>query len=714
VDKRKMSIEAKKKLYLAFMWHMHQPYYKDDISGEYKMPWVFLHAIKDYYELVRYIEKFSSIKATFNVVPSLLEQLREYESGFVNDSLLSLIKKHVSVLTVEEKKKLSTMLFYSNPKTMILPLKRYAELYDKKNSFKDSDDFALQISDDEMVDLQVLFLLSWCSNALRERSKVVSSMLSKGRGFAHADKEELFEELFGFIKTIIPYYDRMQKEGRIEVSTTPYYHPILPLLLDKNAAKEADRGAVTPKEFADFRSDAAMHVKDAVSYYEGLFGAAPSTFWPAEGSVSVEALRLLSSNGVKHVGADEDVLFKSIEGRLRSNLYKKYYVGDDYKIGVLFRDKGLSDLLGFTYSNKNPKEAAADFISRLSQIKDTLSFNPVVPIILDGENAWEYYDNNAKDFFEALYEEIERADWCETLTFSEVFQKDDVESGYIEHIKPGSWIYGTFSTWMGHEEKNRGWELLSIAKNSYEAKKSMLAEEADKKAKKELMIAEGSDWFWWYGDDHYTPQADEFDELFRKHLINIYKIIGETPPQKMFEPICKVKTGKQRSKPKNYVSPTIDGQISDFYEWLGGGYVDLDADFSVMDSGGFHFEKLFWGFDDENIYFAIKGKFDELIDKGYELSIALTGSADVSFKLEFTRQSKTFSCIQNGTLQRVEWAVGDVFEISVPKGCLACGCDSLLQASFEIQKNSKTIERAPLYGSLGLEVNEKFLEDWYI
>ncbi len=709
-----MSIEAKKKLYLAFMWHMHQPYYKDDISGEYKMPWVFLHAIKDYYELVRYIEKFSSIKATFNVVPSLLEQLREYESGFVNDSLLSLIKKHVSVLTVEEKKKLSTMLFYSNPKTMILPLKRYAELYDKKNSFKDSDDFALQISDDEMVDLQVLFLLSWCSNALREKSKIVTSMLSKGRGFGHPDKEDLLDELFGFVKTIIPYYGKMQKEGRIEVSTTPYYHPILPLLLDKNAAKEADRGAVTPKEFADFRSDAAMHVKDAVSYYEGLFGAAPSTFWPAEGSVSVEALRLLSSNGVKHVGADEDVLFKSIEGRLRSNLYKKYYVGDDYKIGVLFRDKGLSDLLGFTYSNKNPKEAAADFISRLSQIKDTLSFNPVVPIILDGENAWEYYDNNAKDFFEALYEEIERADWCETLTFSEVFQKDDVESGYIEHIKPGSWIYGTFSTWMGHEEKNRGWELLSIAKNSYEAKKSMLAEEADKKAKKELMIAEGSDWFWWYGDDHYTPQADEFDELFRKHLINIYKIIGETPPQKMFEPICKVKTGKQRSKPKNYVSPTIDGQISDFYEWLGGGYVDLDADFSVMDSGGFHFEKLFWGFDDENIYFAIKGKFDELIDKGYELSIALTGSADVSFKLEFTRQSKTFSCIQNGTLQRVEWAVGDVFEISVPKGCLACGCDSLLQASFEIQKNSKTIERAPLYGSLGLEVNEKFLEDWYI
>ena len=204
----------------------------------------------------------------------------------------------------------------------------------------------------------------------------------------------------------------------------------------------------------------------------------------------------------------------------------------------------------------------------------------------------------------------------------EVFQKDDVESGYIEHIKPGSWIYGTFSTWMGHEEKNRGWELLSIAKNSYEAKKSMLTEEADKKAKKELMIAEGSDWFWWYGDDHYTPQADEFDELFRKHLINIYKIIGETPPQKMFEPICKVKTGKQRSKPKNYVSPTIDGQISDFYEWLGGGYVDLDADFSVMDSGGFHFEKLFWGFDDENIYFAIKGKFDELIDKGYELTLS--------------------------------------------------------------------------------------------
>jgi len=693
---------------------MHQPYYKDDMQNEYKMPWVFLHAIKDYYELPYYLSKFDNIKATFNLVPSLIEQLEEYEKGFVNDIFLSSVQKEVTLLTDSEKLFLSETLFFSNLKTMIHPLARYMELYTKKNSHKELADFAHSLEAGEILDLEVLFLLSWCSNALRENSTLIQSLIAKGRHFTQSDKVELFVELFAFVGRVLPFYKELQLKEKIELATTPFYHPILPLLLDKNIAKEADRNAQTPKIYADFRSDASLHIDKAIEKYESVFGAKPSTFWPAEGSISKEALELLSKSGVKYVGADEDVLFKSLESRYRFDIYKKYTVGKDNKIGVLFRDKALSDLIGFTYSGKDAKEAVHDFMGRLKELYHYINFEAVVPIILDGENAWEYYDNNARDFFDGLYAELEKCDWCDTLTFSEVFKDNSIEQSYIESIKPGSWIYGTFSTWMGHDEKNRAWELLSETKIAFEAVKASLSAETLKAATRELMVAEGSDWFWWYGDDHYTPQADEFDELFRKHLLNIYKLMAKEPPARLFESINKTKIAKLKQKPKNYIMPVIDGKMTDFYEWLGAGSIALDAEFSAMDSSGFHFEKLFWGFDDEKIYFAISGKFAELIDKGYDLSVELVGSRAIKVKVPFSSKYHRTDCVETGLKGCIESAVAEVFELSLPKSCLECGCDVLLQASFEIQKNNKVIEKAPLYGSLQLEVNEKFLEDWYI
>lgn len=710
-----MKTQKAKKLHLAFLWHMHQPYYKDDTQNEYKMPWVFLHAIKDYYELPNYLAKFDGIKATFNLVPSLLEQLEEYQNGFVNDTFLSILKKDASILTAEEKEYLCDALFFSNLKTMIRPFPRYLELYTKKNSFKEKKEFAASLDESELIDLEVLFLLSWCSNALREESKIVSSLINKAKRYDAYDKDMLLKELFSFVAKIIPFYASLQKQGKIEIATTPFYHPILPLLLDKNAAKEADRNAITPKIFADFGDDATRHVEQAISKYESLFGKKPMTFWPAEGSISNEALSLLSRHGVLYVGADEDVLFKSLESKYRFNIYKKYTVGKEHKIGVLFRDKALSDLIGFAYSGKKPQEAAEDFILRLSEIHNSINFEAVVPIILDGENAWEYYDNNAKEFFQHLYEMIEKTEWCDTMTFSEVFSENTIEAASLESIRPGSWIYGTFSTWMGHEEKNRAWELLSDAKIAFESSKSELSDKEIEAARKELMIAEGSDWFWWYGDDHYTPLASQFDELFRKHLLIVYKIIGKEPPPKLYEAINKTKTTKIRQKPKNYIKPDIDGRITDFYEWLGAGSMDLSAELSTMDSSGFCFEKLYWGFDDENIYFAIVGKFLELIDKGYDLHIELVGTKAVSLTLPFSSKRRVVECVEGEeTKGFIESAVADVFEVSIPKSYLECGCDMLLQASFEIRKNSKIVERAPHYGSFELEVNEKFLEDWYI
>ncbi|MDD3466854.1 MAG: glycoside hydrolase family 57 protein [Campylobacterales bacterium] len=703
-----------KKLHIAFLWHMHQPYYKDDMSMEYRMPWVFLHAVKDYYELPWYLSKFQNCKATFNLVPSLIEQLKEYSDARVNDYFLTLVKKDISHLTKDERLYLCEALFFANLRTMIHPFPRFLELYNFKKAAPNIQNFSASLTDNDFLDLEVLFLLSWCSNSLRESSNIVAALIKKQKAFTSGDKSALLDEMFVFVAKIIPFYKKLQDEGRIEISTTPYYHPILPLLLNKENAKQADQNTPLPRSFADFSSDAAVHVQKAIDEYNQTFDRPPLTFWSSEGSMSSDTLELLASFGVKHVGADEDVLFKSLDSRHRLDVYKKYSVGRSSNMGVLFRDKELSDLIGFTYSNQNAKTAVDDFMGKLKRLHDSISFEAVVPIILDGENAWEYYENNAKDFFETLYGAISKADWCDMSTFSDVFNSDQIESSHIENIKPGSWIYGTFSTWMGHDEKNKAWELLSMAKNAYEEVKDNLTEDKRQAAHKELMIAEGSDWFWWYGDDHYTPQANEFDYLFRKHILNLYKLIEKEPPSKVYDRINTQKVKEQKKKPTNYVSPQIDGKMTDFYEWLGAGSIRLDNDFSAMDSSGYKFEKLLWGFDDENIYFAIFGKFAEIIDTGYELKIDLTGSKTAAITLPLSRKKFVVECVGVDDVGKIKAGVEDVFEVSLPKSCLECANDKLLQAVFEIQKDKKPIERSPLHGVLELEVNEKFLEDWYI
>jgi galactose-1-phosphate uridylyltransferase (family 1) len=512
---------------------MHQPYYGDDIAKKTKMPWVFLHAIKDYYDMPYIVSRYDGIKATFNLVPSLLVQIKKYSNGTANDELLETLKEDVELLTSKDIEKLEEYLFLSNEANLIQPLWRYNELYVKYLKAQKS---LKEFSCEEIIDAEVLFLLSWCGNYLKTNNNLIKSLLYQGANFSHKQKNDLINELILFCGKIIEFYKELALEGKIELSTTPFYHPIAPLLLDINSAKEANPYTTLPNIDCDFIDCITSQVEDAISYFYDAFGFYPKGFWPAEGSVSLKALELFSQNKISWIGTDEEILYKSIDNTDKSILYENYKDIQN-NITLFFRDKVLSDLIGFEYSKQNPKDAVKDFILRLKKISLEKASNSIVSVILDGENAWEFYTNNGLEFFETLYSELQNnANFIQTILPSE-FESLNFPVNDIKHIASGSWIDGNFDIWIGKKQKNKAWELLCQTKKDYITYSLSFPSSQQSAIKNEFMIALGSDWFWWYDDDHFTLQKRSFDNLFRLHLANIYTLMGKDIPQNIIQPI---------------------------------------------------------------------------------------------------------------------------------------------------------------------------------
>lgn len=693
-----------KKLRLCFLWHMHQPYYKDDMDGLYHMPWVYLHALKDYFELPYYHEKFPGIKGTYNLVPSLLTQLKDYEWTDVPDVFLRLLRKEVRNLTEEEKNILIPQLFMANYKNQAKPLKRYRQLYDRKGDMPLFQTAGIKFSDDDILDLEVLYLLSWCGVFTFDQVPVAAELRDRGFGFTEQDKKNLVDELAKFVGRIVPLYKSLQEQGAIEVSATPFYHPILPVLIDPRCAKEAMPDVSMPSIGTDFRDHAEKHVSSAVDYYKDIFGHAPAGMWPAEGSISDEAAAMFRRAGLRWIAGDEDVLAASIDTDLhdednRDLIYKKHVFNtDDGPINIFFRDKELSDLFGFTYSGWDAAKAVDDFMERLAVIYDKCSFAPIVSVILDGENAWEYYPKNANLFFERLYARLSACNWVETMTMSEAAASDTPEHT-VEKIRAGSWIYANFSTWLGHPEKNEAWRILSDAHARY--MKNGVSSENSKEIEKELMTAEGSDWFWWYGDDHFSLQSDVFDKLFRRHITNIYQLMGEKPPAEVSRPIKKShKTGLLKS-PAGYISPTIDGVVTSFFEWLGAGRFDLKFDAGAMTASSNVLNTLHFGYDEKNIYLRIDGDLRSLIGGGYTIETEIT--AESAVVLEFP-VAATFSGADGSVA-----ACKTVFEAAIPRKSIA---SDKIYLTFRLKKAGKTIETAPVYNTVQIDLAHDAAGDW--
>ncbi|MFA5437996.1 MAG: glycoside hydrolase family 57 protein [Candidatus Omnitrophota bacterium] len=511
-------------LYLAIIFHMHQPYYKNLLTGESPLPWVRLHGTKDYLDMVEILDDFPAIRQTFNIVPSLIEQVEDYTNNRVKDAFLELSYKKAETLTEEEKVFLLKNFFSINKERVISLFPRYYELYFKHQK-------SLDFNTQDYLDLQVLFNLAWIDPLFRQKYEALNSIVRKGRFFSEEEKCAVLDTQLSILKGIIPGYKKAAERGQVEFSVTPYYHPILPLLATTNSAKEANLRSRLPIEEFKYPQDAKEQVDSAVKFYQERFGIAPAGMWPSEESVSEKILPCIIESGINWIVTDEAILFKSLKKKKRDSdlLYQPHLLkrkaGD---LNVIFRDRNLSDLIGFAYHNWKAENAVSDFINHLENINKTFKGKDIlVTIAMDGENAWEYFSNDGHDFLRLLYERLSESKTIKTTTVSQYLNNNPAKS-QIKHLATGSWIYGNFDKWMNNPAKTKAWDWLLTARRDTEKSLTDLenTEEKRKLILKQIHILEGSDWFWWYGED---PDGS-FDRLFRMHLTNLYKLLEKDPP----------------------------------------------------------------------------------------------------------------------------------------------------------------------------------------
>ena len=569
--------------YLMLLWHQHQPFYKDLVEDRYTMPWVRLHALKDYYGMAAELRAFPQVHLTINLVPSLMAQLQDYALGRAHEESLDLAFKTVAELTETERERLLHYAFQLNHANLLYRYPRFRELYEKAKPWELGSRLAGSFSDAELRDLQVLSQLAWFDELGLESDANLRRLVTKGRGFSPDDKILLRKKEIELINKVLEEHRAGQDEGRLEISTSPFYHPILPLLCDNDTALESHPGVSLPHKRFRHPEDAQAQLGSARALYRQVFGRDPRGLWPSEGSVSEEVLRLAAEEGFRWTASDEGVLSRSIGISLRRRgdgtmeggheLYRPHNVETrSGTIGVFFRDHEISDLIGFVYAPVDPVQAAASLLERIRQAGRSTGTRPaVVSVILDGENCWEYYPRNGRPFLRAFYGMLAADPEIRAVTASEALEL--AEPGRISHVVPGSWINANFDVWIGAEEDNRAWDLLSDAREFFAANASRpgLDPEKLRLAYEELLIAEGSDWNWWYGPEHSTENDEEFDRLYRKHLSNIYGLMGASPPDELAVPLKRPHGEPLNVPPAAEIEPLIDGVVSNYFEWLGAG-----------------------------------------------------------------------------------------------------------------------------------------------
>ena len=606
---------SKAKLNIAFLWHQHQPYYKNP-KGYFQMPWVRFHGVKDYLDMILLLKEFPKIKQNINLVPSLLYQIKDYVDKGIRDNIWHLSEKLSPDLNLKEKKAILDLFFMANYEHMIKPYNRYRELYLKRKNYVDSEEQIKFFKEQDFRDLQVWYNLTWIGMISRERP-AIKRLFEKGSRFSEEDKKVLLDEHIKIMSEIIPTHKELLNSGQIELATSPFYHPIMPLLIDSNMGKVSDPNIKLPQQFSH-PEDAEAQLEQGVKFFESLFGEKPVGIWPSEGSVSEDVAELMMRKNIRWIATDEEILKKSIITAFdRTHIYQPFQFKKGTRhINLFFRDHYLSDAIGFVYSNWDEDKAVEDFIARLNSIRKTIVEkhgepslkNFVVSIILDGENCWEYYENDGRTFLRKLYARLSEEPLMQTVTYSQFLDKA-ANLPQLSKIHPGSWINSNFNIWIGSEEDNRAWDLLKKTRDFFIEKQNdgSYLPEAIEEAQEQIYIAEGSDWCWWYGDEHASSQDMEFDLLFRQHLIKVYEIFGEEPPTELYQSIKHKHFQKFVSKnPTHFITPQIDGKSTHYFEWNGAAVYDG----SILPQSAMHqvsrvIDKFYVGFDLNNLYFRI-------------------------------------------------------------------------------------------------------------
>ncbi len=673
-----------KTLYVSFLWHLHQPLYKDNLTNSYTLPWVRLHSTRGYYDMAAILDDFPEIKVTFNITPSLLSQIKDISENDCYDYHYEVSKRKAHSFTDEDKVFLLSNFFLCNWETMIFPYPRYKQLLEKRGRNVSIEEIEKKIdvfSERDIRDIQVFYNLVWFGFKGRE-DKFIMDLFEKGMDFTEEEKETLLKKQKEIISSIIPKYKELQDKGQIEVSTSPYYHPIIPLLLDGKHLG------------FDFKKDAGDQMKNAINLYNDLFGKTPRGIWPPEGGVSDNMFPFLSQHNIDWCATDEEILFNTIQNLQRHSIYKMYEMEDTK---IFFRDKNLSNLISFVYSKNKAEDSVNDLISHIKRIRDYMSAIPgehIISIILDGENPWEYYKDGGEGFLSGIYKALSDLPDVKTTTFSE-FIKIAKESTKLTNIFPGSWIDHSFKIWRGKIEKDKAWDYL------YKTRDCLLRVSPDSRnAWEEIYIAEGSDWFWWYGDDFDCSQDDVFDLIFRTHLKNVYKILDRPAPLYLDEPITKPKFIKPQISPASSISPIIDGKITSYYEWMDAGVYHIDFSGGTMHYSENIIKKIMYGYDLSNLYIAI----DVIHPLSNDEFLGINIETSNSYKIIIPKNGNGELFEASLSSGSIKIAFGKILELALPFELISAKPRSEIKFTIFLERNEITIESWPRLGYISLLV----------
>lgn len=693
-------------LYLNLTWHQHQPlYYKDD-DGVYTRPWVRVHATKDYYDMAAILKDYPNVHLTYNITPVLMKQLSDFVDNGAKDYYWVLSEKPASDLTEEEKTYIMTRFFDVNWTTIISRYPRFQELLDLRGG-TDAKSIASAVAnftEQDFRDLQVWFNLAWFDPTWLEQEPL-QALVQKGEGFSEEDKVILFDQVRAVMSQVIPVHKELQDAGQIQVITTPYAHPILPLIYNSDEAAMGNSTAELPERFS-WPEDAVAHLTKSVEMYTALFGQAPVGLWPGEGAVSQDVVPLIADAGYQFMQTGEPVLARSLgigEFTRDSNetvtqaddLYRPYYVSteDGAKVAVFFRDGTLSDKIGFTYSSLPGEEAAADLMQRLENIRQqfidqNVAGPHIVNIILDGENAWEYYPNDGADFLNSLYTKLNESETIKTVTPSEYLAMFP-EQRELDHLFSGAWFSPNYDTWIGESEETLAWNYLGQVRDDLDAyaasHQDAASEEAIAQAFDYMYLAEGSDWFWWYGADQDSGVDGYFDTGFRALLAKVYESLGEPVPAFVNAPIIPKASEKPSESMAGLSTPLIDG-LSSEEEWNAAAVYEVENGAPIKD--------LAFTMDAQNLY--IRLSLSQPLPSSDRIGVYLKvpGAAD---SYSFTRAEAEAGWVGFSATHLYEW---DGSTVTQYLASFANGWEEGAQVG-EGQKTASTFEMSIPLDSLG-------------
>ncbi|HEY0832178.1 MAG TPA: glycogen/starch synthase [Candidatus Dormibacteraeota bacterium] len=717
-----------KPIHVAFVWHMHQPYYKDDLTSTYLLPWVRLRSAKDYYKMPALLDGYPKLRATFNLVPSLLAQIEDYGKEESVDLFLNLSRRAAGDLSAEEHDFLLRWMRESPRALRVQQSPRYLELASRSAD--------AQFTTQDVRDLQVWFNLAWCDPVWMESDPRLAELKRKDRDFAEADKQPLFTAQLDMMKKVIPKYRELADRGQAELTFSPYYHPILPLLAHVDSARIASPQIQLPEHHFSHGEDAQRQLELGLGLFERLLGRRPTGMWPSEMAVGESVVDLVASAGVGWMISDEEILARSMEGRYSRDEHlfsPKLIERESQSLTMVFRDSQISNAIGFDYQRMSSIDAARNLVGRLKRIGEQQGDrNLLVVIALDGENAWEFYPRDGHDFLNALYTELESTQDVVTTTVADFIAEHPAEQ-QLHHLHTGSWIGASLDTWIGDPEHNVAWDMLAETRAWLEDQSRQRPKDSEQAALawREILITEGSDWFWWFSRKHDSGMDPIWDNQFRLHLRNVYKLMGSRAPARLFQPIIKRAPAPERGIPAATISPASRDDAA----WSKAGYFQVGSGFGALHRPAGIVERVYYGNDDEELFFRIdtprtpadleaqhidfwlycSGK--PIGDGASDIELPLPASAAVDLGFEPAYAVRIVPRGQGGSVTvakivepstrgvvETAWEVPDPCFVAIPFERLGKRAGDTVEMALVVSRDGKDIEVVPPSGSLGVRV----------